>query len=123
MGWLLIVLGPLISLGMVALTMFLAPIVNASTPPGSLPRYTGSHQMTVAAFTLFGLLFVFGLVGLATAFIKPVTRANPGRWSCCSFSYSQPSSRRAAWWQARPDTGRRRHKPSLHPNPLAPAHP
>ena len=65
MGWVLIVIGPLMSAGMVALTYYLAPIVNAPTPPGSLPRYTGSHAMTVAAFTLFGLLFIFGLLALA----------------------------------------------------------
>ena len=65
LGWVLIVLGPLISAGMVALTLFLAPLVNAPTLPGHSPRYNGSHAMTVAAFSLFGALFVFGLLALA----------------------------------------------------------
>ncbi len=65
LGWLLIFIGPLLSAGMVALTWYLVPIVNAPTPPGSLPRYTGSHELTVLMFTLFGLLFIFGLLALA----------------------------------------------------------
>ena len=64
-GWVLIVIGPLLSGGIAALAAVVASLVNRPTPPGGLPSYTGSHALLVDTFELFGLLFVFGLVSLA----------------------------------------------------------
>jgi hypothetical protein len=56
-GWILAVLGPVLSIAMVATASYLWRI----TRPGTT-SYHGSPEMTFNAFALFGTIFAFGLV-------------------------------------------------------------
>ena len=60
-GWLLLVFGFCLSLVAALLAAFLSwTIAGYQYPPTS--RWTGSHEMTIQVFVLFGTVFVFGLV-------------------------------------------------------------
>ena len=60
-GWLLLVFGFCLSFGAPLLAAFLSwTIAGYQYPPTS--RWTGSHEMTIQVFVLFGTVFVFGLV-------------------------------------------------------------
>ena len=61
-GWILLVLGPLLSAGMAALSLWLWRVIHAQSLPGATAHWSGSHEMTVNAFSLFATIFVFGLV-------------------------------------------------------------
>ena len=63
-GWVLIVIGLLLSGGIGALTWFLNAFVHRPVPPGGSPRYTGSPQTLTDTFLLLGSLCAFGLVSL-----------------------------------------------------------
>jgi len=65
-GWLLIVLGLMLSIGMAGLSFFLWRTIHYLGQSGSTSRWTGSAEMTARTFQLFGTIFVFGLVCLAT---------------------------------------------------------
>ncbi len=66
MGWVLIVIGPFLSVAMVALAVLMSSLVNRPRLHSlSSSGYTGGHTLLVETFGLFGLLFVFGLVSLA----------------------------------------------------------
>ena len=65
MGWVLIVIGPLLSAGVATLGWLLAGIINRPPGPTHLATYHGSHEVTVDTFLLLGSLFAFGLVSLA----------------------------------------------------------
>jgi len=62
-GWLLIVLGSLLSVGIAVMATILALTIHNDQPQGS--HWTGSHEFTVHVFELFAAVFVFGLVALA----------------------------------------------------------
>jgi cell division protein FtsW (lipid II flippase) len=62
-GWLLIVLGSLLSAGIAVIAAILASTINNDQPSGS--HWTGNHEFTVRVFELFAAVFVFGLVALA----------------------------------------------------------
>ena len=61
-GWLLVILGPVLSLAMAGISFYLWRIIKFPGQPGSPSRWTGSHEMTVNTFSLFATIFVFGLV-------------------------------------------------------------
>lgn len=65
LGWLLIVLGLFLGVFMGWITHFMVGVVNAPTEPGSLPHWTGSHEITVRMFWLFGTVILFGVVSFA----------------------------------------------------------
>jgi hypothetical protein len=69
-GWLLIVLGLLLSLGMAVLSLYLWRTIHYSGQPGVTSRWNGSAEMTDRTFQLFGTIFVFGLVCLATGIFQ-----------------------------------------------------
>src|SRR5665811_812550 len=59
-GWLLVVIGAFLSLGMSLLAAYLAWTITRNDQPGGT-HWTGSHEMTVKVFELFATIFVFGL--------------------------------------------------------------
>ena len=62
-GWLLIVLGSLLSVGIAVIAAILASTIHNDQPKGS--HWTGTHEFTVRVFELFAVVFLFGLVALA----------------------------------------------------------
>lgn len=68
-GWLLVVLGLGLSLGMTVLATFLAWTIAYNDQPGGT-HWTGSHQMTVKVFELFATIFVFGLVAIGAGILQ-----------------------------------------------------
>ena len=62
-GWLLIVIGSLLSVAMALLTVFFGWTI-ASKESGPVTHWTGSHEMTRHVFELFVTIFVFGLVAV-----------------------------------------------------------
>jgi hypothetical protein len=58
-GWILIIIGSGLSIGMVALAYYLAATIVYPTAGGS--RWNGSHDFTVRVFGIFGSIFCFGL--------------------------------------------------------------
>jgi magnesium-transporting ATPase (P-type) len=65
-GWVLVILGPVLSLSMAVIAYYLWRVIHYQSLPGSTSRWTGSHEMTVNAFSLFGTIFAFGLVCTAS---------------------------------------------------------
>ena len=63
-GWLGIVLGSSLIIGIPVIAARLASIVMHPDELGK-PRWTGSHDFTAHVFELFATIFVFGLVVLA----------------------------------------------------------
>jgi hypothetical protein len=63
-GWLLIVIGSSLSVGIALIAAFLASTIMRNDQPGGT-HWTGSHEFTVRVFELFATVFVFGLVALA----------------------------------------------------------
>jgi magnesium-transporting ATPase (P-type) len=61
-GWMLVVLGPVLSIAMAVISFYLWRIIYYPGQPGGHSRWTGSHEMTVNAFSLFATIFVFGIV-------------------------------------------------------------
>jgi ABC-type Na+ efflux pump permease subunit len=60
-GWLLIILGACLSVGMAAIIAFLAwTIAHNDRPSGT--HWTGSHEMTVRTFELLATVLIFGAV-------------------------------------------------------------
>ncbi len=47
---------------MAVLSLWLWRTIHYQSLPGATSRWTGSHEMTVNTFSLFGTIFVFGLV-------------------------------------------------------------
>ena len=72
-GWVLIVVGPLLSLAMAGLWVYLWRTIHLSGQSGATARWTGSAQMTARTFQLFGTIFAFGLVCLATGIFQVKT--------------------------------------------------
>ena len=64
LGWLLIVLGLALSVGMAVIGVNLRDTVLHSGEAGH-GTYTGTHQMAVDMFTLFAVIFIFGLLSVA----------------------------------------------------------
>lgn len=62
-GWLLIVLGVCLSVGMVVLAALMGSTIAHNEQPGAT-HWAGSHEMTVRVFELFATIFVFGLVSI-----------------------------------------------------------
>jgi hypothetical protein len=63
-GWLLIVLGSSLSVGIAVIAGFLALTIMQGEGRGG-SHWTGSHEFTVRVFELFATVFVFGLVSVA----------------------------------------------------------
>ena len=61
-GWILVVLGPVLSIGMGLISFWIWRAINYQSIPGTTSRWTGSHEMTVNTFSLLATIFVFGLV-------------------------------------------------------------
>jgi hypothetical protein len=62
-GWLLIVLGSFLSVGMVLFACYLGSVIANNDRPG-VTHWTGSHDFTVRVFELLATVFVFGLVAV-----------------------------------------------------------
>lgn len=62
-GWVLIVLGSLLSVGISVIAAWLGSTIWGAQQPGGR-RWTGSHDFTVTVFELFAAVFAFGLVAL-----------------------------------------------------------
>lgn len=69
-GWLLIVLGLMLSIAMAGLSLFLWRTIHYQGRLGGTARWTGSAEMTARTFQLFGTIFAFGLVCLATGIFQ-----------------------------------------------------
>ena len=69
-GWLLIVLGLMLSLGMAGLSFCLWRTIHYPGHSGGTSHWTGSVEMTDRTFQLFGTIFTFGLVCLATGIFQ-----------------------------------------------------
>ena len=65
LGWLLIVLGPCLSVGTVVIASSLHQTIVHGNDPGARSHWNGSPELTRMAFELFGAVFLFGLVALA----------------------------------------------------------
>lgn len=64
-GWLLIVLGLSLSLGIAALAWFLFCTIVQDSHSGSHPRWHGTPEFTRTTFEFFGAVFLFGLTAIA----------------------------------------------------------
>lgn len=62
-GWVLIVLGSLLSVGIAVIAAILASVIAQGDQTGA-SHWTGSHDFTVHVFELFAAVFVFGVVAL-----------------------------------------------------------
>jgi uncharacterized membrane protein len=62
-GWILVVLGSLLSVSIALIAAFLASIVSHNDQSGA-SRWTGTPDFTAHVFELFALIFLFGLVAL-----------------------------------------------------------
>ena len=69
-GWLLIVLGVMLSLGMAGLSFYLWRTIHHPGQSGGTSRWTGNAEMTDRTFQLFGTIIVFGLVCLGTGLFQ-----------------------------------------------------
>ena len=69
-GWLLVALGPMLSLAMAGLSFYLWRTIHFPGQSGGASRWTGSAEMTARTFQLFGTIFVFGLACLATGIFQ-----------------------------------------------------
>jgi hypothetical protein len=77
-GWLLVVLGAALGLAGAAFVIYLTSII-AHTDQSGGTRWTGSHDMTVRVFQLFGAVIVFGVVAVAGGMFQ-LRRGRPS-WS------------------------------------------
>ena len=78
-GWLLVVLGAFLSLGISLLAAYLAWMIARNDQPGGT-HWTGSQEMTVKVFELFATIFVFGLVAIAAGILQ--LRRGRTNWVC-----------------------------------------
>jgi hypothetical protein len=62
-GWLFIIVGTALSIGMAALAVYLWTVISNEGAGGA--TWTSSHDFTVHTLELFGVVFVFGLVATA----------------------------------------------------------
>ena len=62
-GWLLIILGACVSVGMAISAAFLALTIAHNDQPGGT-HWTGSHEMTIKTFELLATVFIFGVVAV-----------------------------------------------------------
>ncbi len=65
-GWLLIVLGTGLSVAMAVLSYVIHQTILRNGEPGSHSHWNGSPEFTRTVFELFGTVFAFGLVALAS---------------------------------------------------------
>ena len=63
-GWLLIIVGTCLSVGMATVAAFLALTIAHKDQPGGT-HWTGIHEMTVRTFELLTTVFIFGAVAVA----------------------------------------------------------
>ncbi len=77
-GWLLIVIGAMLSLAMAAISFFLWRAIHYPGQSGGTSRWTGSTEMTARTFQLFGTVFIFGLVCVATGIFQVRTGRRNG---------------------------------------------
>ncbi len=61
-GWILAVLGPILSVAMAVISFNIWRIIKYPGQLGSHSRWTGSPEMTANTFALLGTIFVFGLI-------------------------------------------------------------
>jgi hypothetical protein len=62
-GWVLIIVGTTLSIGMAGLAVYLWAVIYNEGPGGA--TWSGSHDFTVHTLELFGVVFLFGLIGTA----------------------------------------------------------
>jgi hypothetical protein len=65
LGWLLIVIGAFLSVGMAAVGMAVARAIEGPGDPGATTTFTGTGEQMGMMFTLFAFVFLFGLVAMA----------------------------------------------------------
>jgi asparagine N-glycosylation enzyme membrane subunit Stt3 len=76
-GWILIILGSLLTVGIAGIAAFLASTI-AHHDAGNSTRWTGSHDFTVTVFELFAAIFVFGLAALGGGIFQ-LRRGRPSK--------------------------------------------
>ena len=69
-GWVLIALGPMLSIAMAVISFYLWRTIHYQGQLGSTSRWNGSSEMTARTFQLFGTIFVFGLVCVAAGIFQ-----------------------------------------------------
>ena len=69
-GWVLVILGPSLSIAMAVISFYLWRTIHYQGQLGSTSRWNGSPEMTARTFQLFGTIFVFGLVCLAAGIFQ-----------------------------------------------------
>jgi hypothetical protein len=60
-GWVLVILGPLLSVAMAVIAFFLWRTIHYPGQLGNTTRWTGGPEMTARTFQLFCTIFFFGL--------------------------------------------------------------
>jgi hypothetical protein len=69
-GWLLVVIGLILSIAMAGLSLFLWRTIHLPGQLGGTSRWTGSAEMTARTFQLFGTISVFALVCLTSGIFQ-----------------------------------------------------
>jgi MFS family permease len=64
-GWVLVIIGSGLSLGMAVIAFLLGSVVANTGKPGATSEWTGTREFTMHVFELFAVAFVFGVVALA----------------------------------------------------------
>ncbi len=66
LGWLLVVLGLFLSVGMAVIANFLREVIAHNHDPGAHSHWNGSEEFTYTTFRLFGSIFLFGVAAIGT---------------------------------------------------------
>ena len=64
LGWMLMVIGTGLAVGMAYLIVRIARIVEGSDDPGATTRFTGTGAQALMTFGILGLVLAFGIVTL-----------------------------------------------------------
>lgn len=65
LGWVLVVLGTVLAGGMGVITYKFSEMVYHSADPDATSHWNGGQDMLLAAYAIFGLVIVFGVVSFA----------------------------------------------------------
>lgn len=79
LGWLLLVLGPGLSIAMAALWFWLSGVIRQDHLAGSTEHWRGGPEFTHLVFGLFGSIFVFGLITTAAG-VYQVSQSRRSPW-------------------------------------------
>ena len=80
MGWLLVVLGVCLSVGIAVVASSLHHTIVHGSDPGARSHWNGSPEFTRSTFELFGAVFVFGLAGLGASVRQVSTGRRSRTW-------------------------------------------